>query len=695
MLGVELIFDKKWMDKQGDDIFNTMENIGKRILKRIKAVMAFSVCVPYSITVMIKDKDLKKFPKAFEKMLSDDFGVAKPKSIYSCSAKDISEASITPPEDMRSSSFLDEYFSKQPCDAKPKLPSVRNVLSGLLKEVPFKYSKDLSNHIRDAAKVVPMLKKMNALQSFWNQTLLVAMDDGYGMTEFLRSLWRLYSSLVIAEEYDENIPAPVEMHLSAQEPKTNNDLQDMSWELVFKNLKEMSESSVALIKTCPVLCLDISEWLNKLQTGEVKQHLRKLNAYSSNFTLIFKIPFMEEQAISYVREALGDIFSIHSIIVPPTKLESLVAYAKEQLVARGFSLEEDATEIVEKMILQEKSDGSFFGFKTVDKLVDKIIYEKAIVNSKGRKVDYEIVTSDIRSCVLKENRPQEDPFSELDKLIGMESVKKQIREIVAHIKTHKQISEKNNRSLERPAIHMMFTGNPGTGKTTVARIVASIFRKEGILRKGHYFEKHGLDLISEYVGGTAPKTSAICRDAYGSVLFIDEAYSIFTGDRPNKNEFGKEALATLIAEMENHRDDMCVIVAGYYDEMKVMLTGNSGLESRIPYHIDFPNYSKEELIKIFFVMVKSSGFKFEKALEDAVAEFFNKIPDSEINTKGFANARFVRNLFERTWGKAACRSRLGEENILLLASDFISATEGKEFRQLMEKESRKPIGFGV
>ena len=202
-------------------------------------------------------------------------------------------------------------------------------------------------------------------------------------------------------------------------------------------------------------------------------------------------------------------------------------------------------------------------------------------------------------------------------------------------------------------------------------------------------------MISEYVGGTAPKTSAICRDAYGSVLFIDEAYSIFTGDRPNKNEFGKEALATLIAEMENHRDDMCVIVAGYYDEMKVMLTGNSGLESRIPYHIDFPNYSKEELIKIFFVMVKSSGFKFEKALEDAVAEFFNKIPDSEINTKGFANARFVRNLFERTWGKAACRSRLGEENILLLASDFISATEGKEFRQLMEKESRKPIGFGV
>lgn len=694
MLGVKLNFDEKWIDKQGDDIFRTMENIGKRILRRIKEVMALSTQMPCSITVMIEDKNLKKFQKAFEKMLSEDFGVAKPKSIYSCSAKDISEVSIVPHEDMRSIGFLDEYPSGQPFDAKPKLPSVRNVLSELLKKVPFKYSKDLSNHIREAAKVVPMLKKMNALQSFWNQTLLVAMDDGYGMTEFLCSLWRLYSALGIADEYDKNIPAPIEMHLSAQPPKTENDLQDASWELVFKNLKEMSGSSVSLVKTCPIFCLDISEWLIKLQTGEVKQYLRKLNAYSSDFTLVFKIPFMEEQAISNVREALWDIFSIHSIIVPPMKLENLVAYAQEQLVLRGFSLEKNATEIVEKMILQEKSDGSFFGFKTVDKLVDKIIYEKAIVNSNVRKVDYKIVTNDIRSCVLKENRPEEDPFSDLDKLIGMESVKKQIREIVAKIKAFKQLSKDKKSRVKRPAIHMMFTGNPGTGKTTVARIVARIFCKEGILRKGNLIEIKGRDLIGEWIGTTAPKTSAFCRDAYGSVLFIDEAYALFNGDKGSR-DFGPEAIATLVAEMENHRDDMCVIMAGYSDEMKIMLTVNPGLESRIPYNIDFPNYTKEELVKIFFMMVESSGFKCEKSLETAVADFFSKIPDSEISAKGFSNARFVRNLFERTWGKAACRSRLGEEEIVLLASDFISATEGQEFKQLMEKSTRKPIGFGA
>ena len=349
---------------------------------------------------------------------------------------------------------------------------------------------------------------------------------------------------------------------------------------------------------------------------------------------------------------------------------------------------------IEKMIIQEKRDASFFGYETVDKLVDRIIIEKAKYNSIFHKIEHDISRSDIASCVLEDNSVEADPNEELKELIGLESVKKTINEIISQIKIHKSMSKDRKRRVKRPALHMMFTGNPGTGKTTVARIVAELFHKEGILSKGHLIEVKGRDLCAEYIGQTAPKTSGYCRDAYGSVLFIDEAYTLFTGDKDFKRDFGYEALATLVAEMENHRNDLCVILAGYTDEMKTMLKGNPGMESRIPYTVEFPNYSREELFKIFFMMVKGSGFKYEKKLESAVRNFFKKIPDAVLSSKDFSNARFVRNLFERTWGKAACRCSLSKEDIMLLASDLLGAADEGEFKQLMESKPRKSIGFG-
>jgi AAA+ superfamily predicted ATPase len=307
-------------------------------------------------------------------------------------------------------------------------------------------------------------------------------------------------------------------------------------------------------------------------------------------------------------------------------------------------------------------------------------------------VDRVISRSDVASCSSGNDLPDGSPRRELDELVGLKSVKEKVFEIVEQIKTQKRLCAKGRR-VRRPSIHMLFTGNPGTGKTTVARIVARILRDEGILRKGHLIEVRGRDLCGEYIGQTAPKTSAVCRDAYGSVLFIDEAYSLFRGDG-NDKDFGREALDTLIAEMENHRDDLCVIMAGYTDEMETMLGGNSGLKSRIPFTVDFPNYTKDELWRIFFAMVGDS-FEYEKPLEKAVRTFFDGIPDEAISGKGFSNARFVRNLYERTWGKAAYRSRLDDGEIKILASDLAGAAEEREFRQLLEKTVRKPIGFGA
>ncbi|MBO7666285.1 MAG: AAA family ATPase, partial [Clostridia bacterium] len=155
--------------------------------------------------------------------------------------------------------------------------------------------------------------------------------------------------------------------------------------------------------------------------------------------------------------------------------------------------------------------------------------------------------------------------------------------------------------VDRPCIHMRFVGSPGTGKTTVARIIGQIFREEGILRKGAFMEYSARSLCAEYVGQTAVRTAAICRDAYGSVLFIDEAYALYDGSR-SSNDYGREALTTLISEMENHRDDMLVIMAGYTDDMETLMQGNAGVRSRMPFMIEFPNYTRTQLYEIFMLM---------------------------------------------------------------------------------------------
>ena len=562
------------------------------------------------------------------------------------------------------------------------------VLSELLDTAPFKYSRELSAYLRETAMVVPMLQKMSAVKSFWNKSLLVAIDDGYGMTDFLRALVRLYSALGIAkDDSGERVVREVRIGVGAHEACLYED-----WDRAVEIAREMRRANERDAGSRTILSLDVGPWQDKLLRGEVKAYLRKLYANGGNFMLVFRIPFVEARTMNAAAEALGDIFSIRPLVVPPTSLESLAAYAREQLAKRDFSLADDAMEGVEKMILKEKRDDSFFGFKTVDKLVDEIIYGKAMENCSAGKASRDISRTDVAAC-LSGGEPQEgNPRRELEALVGLEDVKEKVSEIVAQIKTQRRLSAKGRR-VKRPAIHMLFTGNPGTGKTTVARIVARLLRDEGILRKGHLIEVKGRDLCGEYVGQTAPKTSAICRDAYGSVLFIDEAYSLFRGDG-NDRDYGREALDTLIAEMENHRDDLCVIMAGYTDEMETMLGGNSGLKSRIPFTVDFPNYTKDELGKIFFSMV-GDNFEYEKPLEKAVRSFFDGLPDDVISDKGFSNARFVRNLYERTWGKAAYRSRLDDGEIRLLASDLVGAAEEREFKQLMKKTVRKPIGFGA
>jgi len=571
-------------------------------------------------------------------------------------------------------------------DAKPA-PDPAKTLATLLESVPARDSRPIADFLRETNEVVPMLKRMDALASLWHQHLLLSIDEGYGLSEFLKALARLYEAHGLVPE---GVNAKTVQELKIGVGAHDADLY-CDWDNAVATAKDIARANAKNEAGRVVLCLDIGAWQAKLGTGEVKDRLRRLNAHCGSFTCVFRIPFVDSRTFSSVEESLNDVLNVRPVVVSPVSIENLTSYALASLAKRGFSFADDARAPFEQWLLDEKRDDCFFGYRTVDKMVDRVIYGKALSNCRAKTETRTVTPSDL---LVRPGGGAEEigPAAELEALVGLEEVKSKVLEIVAQVKAQHRLAKKGRR-VKSPAIHMLFSGNPGTGKTTVARIVGRILRQEGVLRKGHLLEIRGRDLCGEYIGQTAPKTSAVCRDAYGSVLFIDEAYSLFRGDG-NDRDYGREALDTLVAEMENHRDDLCVILAGYTDEMKTMLEGNAGLKSRIPFSVDFPNYSREDLVKIFFAMV-DGNFSYEKSLEKAVREYFAAIPDEALRAKEFSNARFVRNLYERTWGKAAFRSRLDDGEIRLLVPDLAGATEEREFKQLLEKSVRKPIGFGA
>ena len=294
------------------------------------------------------------------------------------------------------------------------------------------------------------------------------------------------------------------------------------------------------------------------------------------------------------------------------------------------------------------------------------------MENEGKEKDTEIVTE----VNLKEDFQASgvaDILAELDNsLIGLTPVKTRIKETASLLLVDKA-REKLGLVNESPTLHMSFSGNPGTGKTTVALKMANLLFRLGYVRKGHLVTVTRDDLVGQYIGHTAPKTKEVLKKAMGGVLFIDEAYYLYRPE--NERDYGQEAIEILLQVMENNRDDLVVILAGYKDKMDKFFESNPGFRSRIAHHIDFPDYSNNELLEIAEVMVASMNYQFNEESKKAMAEYI-KIRKKQPH---FANARSIRNAIDRARLRQANRVFNNSEGPI--GASFLSQIEDVDIRQ--------------
>lgn len=292
-----------------------------------------------------------------------------------------------------------------------------------------------------------------------------------------------------------------------------------------------------------------------------------------------------------------------------------------------------------------------------------------------------------------ENSNVQEVLDKLDReLIGLKPVKTRIKETAALLLVDR-VRKSLNLTSGAPSLHMSFTGNPGTGKTTVASRMSEILHRLGFVRKGHLVSVTRDDLVGQYVGHTAPKTKEVLKKAMGGVLFIDEAYYLYRPE--NERDYGQECIEILLQVMENNRDDLVVILAGYKDRMDKFYQSNPGMSSRIAHHIDFPDYEPDELMAIANLMLEEQQYRFSPDAEKAFQEYIVQ----RMQMPHFANARSIRNALDRARLRQANRlfamsgRQLTKKDLVTLeAEEILASRVFKDGLPDDQKSETVPVG---
>ncbi|MCA0969029.1 AAA family ATPase [Halobacillus litoralis] len=343
----------------------------------------------------------------------------------------------------------------------------------------------------------------------------------------------------------------------------------------------------------------------------------------------------------------------NQVQLPDYQMDELMTIAEQTALENDFFFTEEALREFTSLIDQERVDDSFGNARTVKNLVLKTVFQKGANEAERDKehwLDHMRISQEDLAFDTPDKGEEGSPMERLDQLIGLQNVKEEVKKLSSFVQAQQKRKEKGYPVVPIQ-LHSVFSGNPGTGKTTVADIYAGVLKQCGLLKRGHMVVVSRSDLVAGYVGQTAMKTKKKIREALGGVLFIDEAYSLYNGGR---DDFGKEAIETLVDEMTKHNENLVVVLAGYQREMEQLVESNPGLSSRFKKYFQFPDYDERELLDMTHYLASEFGYHFNEWTEAFLLEKFK-----DYAVRG--NGRFIHNLVNEAIQFQAIRIIDGEE----------------------------------
>ncbi|MBQ1922523.1 MAG: hypothetical protein II189_01740 [Lachnospiraceae bacterium] len=467
-----------------------------------------------------------------------------------------------------------------------------------------------------------------------------------------------------------------------------------------------SFSSSIVLSSDIIVNLDISEWTERIEAPEFRQFLDSLQENTDNVIYVFSVPYLEQNVLERIAAVLGESMQIRTITFVPASLSELKSLVEEELAQMELTADESAWQTFYERIAEEKSEGRFQGIRSADRIFDEMVYARLRAAAAGIRPESRVITGEDLKDLVRSRLWNKGSEEILRSMVGFEKVEEQLREACEALTGAGEGSKALSSGI-------FFEGESGTGRSTAARIMAIMLREKGFLEKGLLFEHRSSDLVVPGAGMSVPSAMVICRDARGSVLFIDDIDAFLEEEEARKGvqgrdesserdsfaleadsrDFAFKAVNVLTTFMETHPRDCLVIFAGDEKKLEKLRTRYPNLSACISRVIRFENYPAATMAGIFLQMAEKSGIMKEEGLKEDVEAYFSALDYKTLKPVG---ARFVRNLFEKTRSLAGLRAQLeGKEEAEILRADFRTACRERDEGMNDRARSRSRYGFGT